>query len=102
MALPKDLLRVYQYGFADLVMHIDGGERRGSGWPDWHTSRLIPGPPGARSGRPSVIINFLRTMWACPRRDAQSIVGCQTFYRAFSLVNGGCALESDLFAGLCL
>ena len=41
MAPTKDLLDVYQFVFGDLVMHIDGAERRGAGWPDWQITTQI-------------------------------------------------------------
>ncbi len=35
-----------------------------------------------------------------PPEHHHNLWGRQTFYRAFSFVNGGRALESDLFVGL--
>ena len=34
------------------------------------------------------------------RREREAIFGWQTYYRAFSLVNGGRETEDDLFAGI--
>jgi hypothetical protein len=35
-----------------------------------------------------------------PDGDHRSLWGTQTFYRVFSLVNGGREVEEDLFVGL--
>jgi len=105
MAPTKDLLDVYQFVFGDLVMHIDGVERRGAGWPDWQITTRID------------TWAYWRTVWkavCCHRTQLpayhllerlqeeqhKALWGCQTYYRAFSLVNGGRAVESDLFEGL--
>lgn len=95
----------YQAAFGDLVMDIDGVARRARPWADWavttrvdtaahwqrvwqaiacHQSQL----PGYQKLR-DLPDEYHRTLW-----------GAQTFYRAFSLVNGGRAVEGDLFAGL--
>lgn len=105
MAPTKALLDVYQFVFGDLVMHIDGVERRGAGWPDWQiTSRIDTWA-------------YWRTVWKAvrchrtqlpayhlleglPEEKHKALWSCQTYYRAFSLVNGGRAVESDLFEGL--
>jgi LmbE family N-acetylglucosaminyl deacetylase len=105
MASTEDLLDVYQFVFGDLVMHIDGVERRGAGWPDWQITTRID----TRA--------YWRTVWKAvcchrtqlptyhllehlPEEQHKALWGCQTYYRAFSLVNGGRAVESDLFEGL--
>src|SRR6266567_392257 len=105
MAPTKDLLDVYQCVFGDLVMHIDNVERRGAGWPDWQISTRI------------ATWAYWRTVWqavCCHQTQLpayqllenlsveqhKALWGEQTFYRAFSLVNGGRAVEYDLFEGL--
>lgn len=105
MAPTKDLLDVYQLAFGDLVMHIDGVERRGAGWPDWQITTRID------------TRTYWRTVWKAvcchrtqlpayhllerlPEEKHKALWGCQTFYRAFSLVNGGRAVENDMFEGL--
>ena len=42
----------------------------------------------------------LLALAALPEADHCALWGVQTFYRAVSLVNGGRAIEHDLFAGL--
>jgi hypothetical protein len=98
-------LKVYQFVFGDLVMHIDGVERRGEGWPAWQITTRVD------------TLNYWPTVWQAvcchqtqlpayhqlehlPEEKHKALWGCQTYYRAYSLVNGGRALENDLFAGL--
>jgi LmbE family N-acetylglucosaminyl deacetylase len=105
MAPTKNLLDVYQFVFGDLVMHIDGGERRGAGWPEWQITTRVD------------TLTYWRTVWKAvcchrtqlpdyqlleglPEEKHKALWGCQTFYRAFSLVYGGPTVENDLFEGL--
>jgi len=101
----QEFLDVFQFVFGDLVMQIDGVERRGAGWPDWQITTRVD------------TWAYWRTVWkavCCHRTQLPAnhllerlseekhkvLWGCQTYYRAFSLVNGGRTVESDLFAGL--
>lgn len=105
MAVSVELGDLYESVFGELVMPVDGVDRRGVSWPDWAITTQID----ARA--------YWETVWravACHRSqlpnygvlsvlDAQThgrLWGCQGFYRAYSLVNGGRAPEHDLFAGL--
>ena len=101
----KQWLEVFQAIFGNVVMHIDGVERRGVAWPDWAITTRID------------TWNHWRTVWqaACchqsqlpayhkleqvSEEQSQVLWGSQTAYRAFSLVNGGRPVETDLFEGL--
>jgi LmbE family N-acetylglucosaminyl deacetylase len=105
MAPTRDLLDVYQCVFGDLVMHIGGVERRGAGWPEWQITTRVD------------TLTHWRTVWKAvcchrtqlppyhlleclPEEQHKALWGCQTYYRAFSLVNGGRTVENDLFEGL--
>lgn len=95
----------YQAAFGDLVMNIDGVERRPAAWASWAiTSRIDT-------------LRYWRRVWqaiachrtqlpgyealrALPDEAHKNLWGMQTYYRAFSLVNGGRQIEDDLFAGL--
>lgn len=88
-----------------LTVKVDGAEREATGWPEWAvTTRIDTG-------------DAWRTAWRAIRRhetqmaiysnlgrlsdeELARIWRRKGFYRAFSLVNGGRALETDLFAGL--
>lgn len=93
----------YEAFFGELVMLVNGAERRAVSWPDWSISARIDAT------------EFWKTAWdaaACHRSQLPSLLyslteeqhrrlwGVRTFYRVLSLVNGGQALENDLFAGL--
>jgi LmbE family N-acetylglucosaminyl deacetylase len=105
LAMSADLTTFYQKVFGKLIMTIDGQERRPVTWPDW-----------AITTRVEAAVHW-RTVWqavACHRTqlpnyevlaglcadEHRRLWGCQTFYRAFSLVNGGRKTEDDLFVGL--
>lgn len=101
---PEDLA-AYQVAFGDLVMHIDGVERRAAGWPAWAISARIdtgeywPQVWEAVARHRSQLPGY-QVLQNLPPEHHRNLWGKQTFYRAFSLVNGGRAVESDLFAGL--
>lgn len=105
LAPPKEELASYQEAFGDLKMQVGEVERRFAGWDDWAiTTRLD-------------VSAYVQQVWDavhCHRsqlRDAEKLLrlpdasrrrifGEQTYYRAFSLVNGGREIERDLFEGI--
>ena len=95
----------YQEAFRTLVSRVDGEERRAVAWPEWAISARID----TRA--------HWETVWRAVRRHETQMAiyqrlgeltpghhaalwGTQTFYRALSVVNGGRAVETDLFAGI--
>jgi LmbE family N-acetylglucosaminyl deacetylase len=105
MAPTVDLLDVYQCVFGDLVMHIDGVERRGAGWPEWQITSRIDSWAYWRTVWKAVCCHRTQLpayhlLERLPEEKHKALWGCQTFYRAFSLVNGGRAVENDVFEGL--
>ncbi len=99
------LASVYQSVFGRLVMFIDGVERDEVAWPDWAITTRIQ------------TWDYWRTVWqavCCHRTQLPAyqaleqvseeqhriLWNSQTYYRAFSLVNGGRKIEHDLFEGL--
>ncbi len=50
MAPSKEKLAVYQAAFGDLVLHIDGVERRACAWEDWACAEAPPNQPVTRAG----------------------------------------------------
>lgn len=95
----------YQAAFGDLVMQIDGQLRRATAWEDWAiTTRLDTAAYWEqvwqaitchRSQLPTH--EALQTL---PDEYRHTLADSQTFYRAYSLVNGGRAVERDLFEGI--
>lgn len=86
-------------------MTIDGIERRTVAWPAWPVTTRIdtlaywPQVWQAVECHRSQLPGY-QVLKSLPAEYHQSLWGQQTFYRAFSLVNGGRVGEDDLFAGL--
>jgi LmbE family N-acetylglucosaminyl deacetylase len=95
----------YQSALKNLTFALDGVERKVAPWPDWSLTTVID-----TSHFASIVwsaVSCHKTQMSVYKHlehlDAEShraIWGTQEFYRAFSLVNGGRARESDLFEGL--
>jgi LmbE family N-acetylglucosaminyl deacetylase len=92
------------FGF-DIRMTIDGVERKWMAWEDWavttrletadHWRTVVEAIRCHRSQLPS-----LGAMPDWPEAIQRRVWGHGTFYRAYSLVNGGRRVERDLFEGL--
>jgi LmbE family N-acetylglucosaminyl deacetylase len=98
-------LAVYRETIGAAVMHIDGVERRDVAWPDWAITTEIDARAWWRQVWEAVtchrsqMVN-LDALRQLPEALHEQLWGAQTYYRAFSLVNGGRQVETDLFAGL--
>lgn len=96
---------IYQQVFGDLVMTIDGVERRATSWPEWaFTTRLDATAYWQQVQRAvdchrSQLPAYQHFATLSPAQQ-RILWGSQTFYRALSLVNGGREIEQDLFAGI--
>ena len=95
----------YQAAFGDLVMNVDGVERRAVAWPDWAVTTRIDASAYWQQAWQAIAshrsqLPGYQKMLDLPEAYHRSLWGAQTFYRAYSLVNGGRAIESDLFMGV--
>jgi LmbE family N-acetylglucosaminyl deacetylase len=95
----------YESAFGELVMQIDGQERRSSHWQDWAITTRIDATQHWREVWEAVRCHTSQLpgyerLVALPAEAHQMLWGMQEFYRAMSLVNGGRAPETDLFDGL--
>jgi LmbE family N-acetylglucosaminyl deacetylase len=95
----------YQAALGELVMQIDGVERRATGWEDWAITTRID--TAAHWGQVWQAVSCHRSqlpgyqgLKELSDEHHKSLWGTQTYYRALSLVNGGRAVEQDLFEGL--
>lgn len=105
IAWPDSTWGAYQAAFRKLVSTVDGVERQAVPWPDWAITTMID----TRS--------LWSTVWraiSCHESQVsayeqlkdlsadhhEALWGWQSFYRAFSTVNGGRARETDLFEGI--
>lgn len=99
------LIEAYQAAFGDLVMTIDGVERRAVGWNDWAITTRIDTRAYAQQVWQAIACHrtqlpgYDKLLNLSEEYHAQ-LWGTQTFYRAMSLVNGGRTVEDDMFAGL--
>jgi len=96
---------VYQSIFGDLVMHVDGAERRAVGWPEWAITTRINTEAHWRRAWQAITCHKSQlpdyaALENLPEEQHKVLWGCQTYYRAYSTVNGGRQIEDDLFAGL--
>jgi LmbE family N-acetylglucosaminyl deacetylase len=95
----------YQTALRGLISKVDGIERESSPWPDWalttvmDTSQFWPTVWKAVSCHKTQM-SIYKNLEHLSDENHEAIWGTQEFYRAFSLVNGGRARESDLFEGL--
>ncbi len=101
----KDLITAYQSIFGDISMNIDGVLRGAMPWEDWAITTRIDTERYWRQVWQAVACHRsqlpdLEHMKTLPEELHLKLWGCQTFYRAFSLVNGGRQVERDLFEGL--
>ena len=95
----------YQAAFRRLVSNVDGVARQATPWPDWSLTTAVdarrwwPTVWKAVSCHESQVDGYARLKDLEPMHH-EALWGRQSFYRVFSLVNGGRQRESDLFEGL--
>ncbi len=105
IAWPQATWTAYEDAFRTLVSVVDDVERRAVPWPDWaittvvDTRAWVPVAWRAVSCHESQMAAYARLAQLSPEHR-EAIWGWQSFYRVFSLVNGGRAREADLFEGL--
>lgn len=105
LAWTADTWSAYEAAFRKLVSTVDGVARQATPWPDWaittvvDTERWWPTVWRAVSCHRSQVTAYERLEHLTPEHH-RALWGSQSFYRAFSLVNGGRRRESDLFEGV--
>jgi LmbE family N-acetylglucosaminyl deacetylase len=95
---------LYQRAFKKLVSVVDGVERQATPWPDWAmTTRIDTQAWGPQVWRAVTChasqIGASSALEGLGGTDRDALWNSLTFYRVFSLVNGGRGLETDLFEG---
>jgi LmbE family N-acetylglucosaminyl deacetylase len=95
----------YQAAFRKLISMVDGVERQATPWPDWAVTTEID-----TSGYWPVVwkavcchqtqLSIYERLENLTEDQQTALWGSQEFYRAYSSVNGGRKLETDLFEGL--
>ena len=105
LAWPASTWAAYEAAVQKLVAGVDGAERQATPWPDWAITTVIDTRPywsavwRAVSCHDSQVAGYARLNDLSPGHH-EALWGSQSFYRAFSLVNGGRGRETDLFEGI--
>jgi LmbE family N-acetylglucosaminyl deacetylase len=105
LAWPASTWAAYQAAVKKLISTVDGVERQATPWPDWALTTVIDTRPfwatvwRAVSCHESQVAAYGRLKDLSPEHH-EALWGWQSFYRAFSTVNGGRARETDLFEGI--
>lgn len=105
MAESEELFTVYQSVFGELVMHIDGARRGIVIWPTWSASARIDTWEHWRTVARAIGCHRTQApayhvLEQLSESQRKILWGTQSYYRVFSLVNGGRQVETDLFEGL--
>jgi LmbE family N-acetylglucosaminyl deacetylase len=105
IAWPRSTWAAYEAAVRTLSSTVDGVERHALPWPDWAITSVIdtrdmwPTVWAAVSCHESQLAAYER-LKGLPPEHHRTLWGSQSFYRVFSLVNGGRARETDLFEGV--
>ena len=105
LTISRALADAYIAVFGDLMMHVDGVARRGVIDEDWAITTWLDTGPYEDTVWKAVFCHTSQLpaysrLEHVPAQYKRVIWREQTFYRAFSMVNGGRAVERDLFDGL--
>lgn len=105
LAANQEMQTIYQQAFGDLVMNIDGVERRSVPWQDWAITTRVDSSAYWQQvwqaiSKHCTQLPGYQSVLDLPEETHRQLWGAQTFYRALSLVNGGRVMEDDLFAGI--
>ena len=106
IAWPESAFDAYEAAFRKFATTVDGVERHVVPWPAWAITTVIDARPlwstvwRAISCHESQVTSYEHLKDLSTERH-ETLWGWQSFYRAFSTVNGGRARETDLFTGIC-
>jgi len=105
VAWPENALNAYEAGLRKLTTMVDGVEREGTPWSEWAMTTVLDTRAvwdtvwRAVSCHQSQLTAYGKLANLSPEHH-EAIWGWQSYYRAFSTVNGGRQRETDLFEGL--
>jgi len=104
-AVIEELAAAYQAAFGDLIMTIDGMQRGIVSWPHWAITTQIDTADYWEQVWEAITCHRTQlpgyeSLQSLTDEHHRNLWGQQHYYRAFSLVNGGREIETDLFAGL--
>ena len=105
IAWPQSTWTAYQAAFRKLVSTVEGVERQAVAWPDWEITTVIDTRNCSLKVQQAISchvsqVSAYEALKSLSPEDHESLWAQQSFYRVFSLVNGGRAIESDLLEGV--
>ena len=105
MVDPLDIVQIANEAFGGLSMEIDGVTRGHVGWEDWQITTRLDNSKHMDTVRQAMLCHKSQLSGYHPidewsLSELTKIFGNGHFYRAYSLVNGGRKVETDLFEGL--
>lgn len=105
MAWTREEIELYESAFGQLAMQINGHRRASVPWPDWAITTRIDASAHWRQVWEAIVCHRsqlpgYQKLIALPEEAHLRLWGTRVYYRAFSRVNAGSRIESDLFAGL--
>jgi LmbE family N-acetylglucosaminyl deacetylase len=105
MADTQAALDAYQRAFGAFAKVVDGQTRRPMTWPEWAITTRIDVREHADTVWRAIAchasqLDETRRLEELQAETKRALFAEHTFYRAFSLVNGGRGVERDLFEGL--
>jgi LmbE family N-acetylglucosaminyl deacetylase len=105
MMATKEEAAIYEEAFGDLVMVIDGVERRVAAWESWAITTRVDTSEYWEQVWDAVFCHKTQlpgydALKQLPVERQQELWAANSFYRALSLVNGGRKPETDLFEGV--
>jgi len=101
----KALVEGINATIGEITMSVDGVERGQIGWDDWAITTRIDASAYFDRVWQAILCHQSQLpgygpLVDLPRETLAKLFGTGNFIRVFSLVNGGRAVEHDLFAGL--
>jgi LmbE family N-acetylglucosaminyl deacetylase len=105
MMATKEEAAIYEEAFGDLVMVIDGVERRVAAWESWAITTRVDTSEFWEQVWDAVFCHKTQlpgydALKQLPVERQQELWAANSYYRALSLVNGGRKPETDLFEGV--
>ncbi len=101
----EESLQAYEEAFGELTMQVNGQTRNIVGWEPWAITTRVDTEPHWRQVWEAISCHRsqlpgYQALMDLPEQQRKDLFSTQSFYRAFSLVNGGPGQERDLFTGL--
>lgn len=101
----RQLWDAFESVAGETIMPVDGILRKPVLWEEWAISARIDGCDCWRTALEAVLchrsqVSSFGDLWRFSEEQQCLLWGERTYYRAYSLVNGGRGVEDDLFAGI--